>query len=134
MKHILFAIDGNESRAEIQAETVAELFDSTNATAHLLHVFVDNPEGASVAQLGSIRRAENILTEEGFGVEYHETSGNPIEMIVEKADDINADSICIAGRKRSATGKLVFGSVTQDVILNTERPVLVCGAGDIPVA
>lgn len=134
MKHILFAIDENESRAEIQAETVAELFDSANATAHLLQVFVNNPEGASVAQLGSIRRAESILAEEGFVVEYREASGDPIEKIVEKADDIDADSICIAGRKRSATGKLVFGSVTQDVILNAERPVLVCGAGDISVA
>jgi nucleotide-binding universal stress UspA family protein len=36
--------------------------------------------------------------------------------------------ICVAGRKRTPTGKVLFGSVTQAVILDTERPVLVCSA------
>ena len=39
------------------------------------------------------------------------------------AADVDADAICVSGRKRRPTGKAVFGSVTQDVILGTERPV-----------
>ena len=127
MKHVLFAVDNEESRAEVQAETAADLFDTENVTAHLFHVFVDNPEGASVTQLGSVREAAEILEAVGFAIEYHEGTGDPSEEIVDLADDLDADAICLAGRKRSPTGKLVFGSVTQDVILNTERPVLVSG-------
>nr|WP_276414161.1 universal stress protein [Halomicroarcula sp. XH51] len=33
--------------------------------------------------------------------------------------------IVLAGRKRSPAGKALFGSVTQDVILGTDRSVLV---------
>jgi len=130
MKDVLFAIDADESRAMVQATTVTGLFDGENVTAHLLHVFADNPEGASVTQLGSVRRIAAALEDEGFAVEHHEESGDPVERIVETADEIDADAICIAGRKRSSTGKLVFGSVTQDVILTTERAVLVCGTAE----
>lgn len=132
MKHLLLAVDTDESRAVAQVETVADLFEEGSVTAHLLHVFGDNPEGASVTQLGSVHRAESVLEANGIDVEYHEESGDPVDRIVETADAIDVDGVCIAGRKRSAAGKLVFGSVTQGVILNTERPVLVCGAADGP--
>jgi nucleotide-binding universal stress UspA family protein len=40
------------------------------------------------------------------------------------AKSIDANAICISGRRRRPTGKAVFGSVTQDVILGSDRPVL----------
>lgn len=126
-KRLLFALDEDASRAEAQAETVTGLFDSEDVVAHLYHVFTDNRAGATVVQLESVNRAADVLDEAGFSVEYNEASGDPADMIVAKAAEIDADGICIAGRKRNPAGKLVFGSVTQDVILNTERPVLVCG-------
>jgi nucleotide-binding universal stress UspA family protein len=33
-------------------------------------------------------------------------------------------------RRRSPVGKAMFGSVTQSVILGTDRSVLVCSGGD----
>jgi nucleotide-binding universal stress UspA family protein len=56
-----------------------------------------------------------------------ESSGAPADAIIETADELDADLIVLAGRKRSPAGKALFGSVTQAVILNSNRPVLVAG-------
>ncbi len=126
MKEVLLGIDESEERAIALAEAVVDLFEGDNTRAHLLHDFVDNPEGASVIQVGAVNRAAEILEDDDIEVEFHEGSGDPADSIIGAAEDLDADAICIAGRKRSATGKLLFGSVSQEVILGTERPVLIC--------
>lgn len=131
MKDVLLALDESDERAIAQAETISELFETGDIRAHILHDFVDNPEGASVIQVGSVKHATDVLEEDGIEIEYHEGSGDPAESIIQMADDLDVDAIVLAGRKRSPTGKLLFGSVTQEVILNTERPVLVCSPTDL---
>lgn len=126
MKDVLLGIDQSVERANIQAKTVLDLFDVNNIHVYLLHDFVDNPEGASVTQVDSIRRAQEIFEEADIPVDLREESGDPAESIIKCADTIDADAICVAGRKRSPAGKMLFGSVAQTVILNTERPVLFC--------
>jgi nucleotide-binding universal stress UspA family protein len=130
MKTILLSIDRNESRARIQANTVVDLFDTDNIEVELFHVFESNPEGASVQQLGSIRRAREILNEAGIETVINSDSGDPADNVLRRADEIDARAICIAARKRSPTGKFVFGSVTQDVILKTDRSVLICDSDE----
>jgi len=41
------------------------------------------------------------------------------------AEEINADSILLGVRKRSPVGKAIFGSVSQQVIIDTDRPVII---------
>lgn len=53
--------------------------------------------------------------------------GNPPEEIIAYAVDHNARYIVVGGRKRSPVGKVVFGSVTQSVLLNAPCPVLTVG-------
>jgi len=132
MKHVLLAIDTDDNRSVDEADTVRDLFDAQNTTAHLLHVFTDNPQGASVRQLGSVRRAAEVLEDAGIDVQYHERSGEPPASIMETAAEVDADAICIAGRNRSPAGKALFGSVSQEVILSTDRPVIVCGSVEEP--
>lgn len=128
MKDVLLGIDGSVDRAVVQAETVIDLFDIDDIRAYLLHDFDENPEGASATQVDSVRRAKELLEDAGVPVEVREGSGDPAESIVATASELDVDAICVAGRKRSPAGKMLFGSVSQSVILNTERPVLTCSA------
>jgi len=50
--------------------------------------------------------------------------GPPTDSILAAADDVDARYLVIGGKRRSPTGKAVFGSVTQSVLLNTDRPVV----------
>ncbi|MEM0202441.1 MAG: universal stress protein [Archaeoglobaceae archaeon] len=44
--------------------------------------------------------------------------------ILEFADAVNASLIVVGTTKKTKTGKLLFGSVAQDVILNARQPVV----------
>ncbi|SDF51568.1 Nucleotide-binding universal stress protein, UspA family [Halorubrum xinjiangense] len=126
MYHVLLGVAlDDESRAIAQANAVADLpGDPSDVTAHLCHVFQDNPEGASVHQLGTVRRAREVLEAAGVTCAHYEASGDPGEELISAAEDVDADLICVSGRKRSPAGKAVFGSTTQTVVLNADRPVL----------
>ena len=126
MYHVLLAIGlDDESRAVAQAEAVADLpGDPGDVTAHLCHVFQDNPEGASVHQIGTVRRAREVLEDAGIDCAHYEASGDPGEELIAAADEVDADLLCVSGRKRSPAGKAVFGSTTQALVLNADRPVL----------
>ena len=129
MYEIVVAVDTSEARAIAQAEAVAGLPAGEGSVhATVLHDFTDNPQGASVSQVAAVRRATEVLEEAGIDVTLEESSGDPGRAIVELADDLDADLICLAGRKRTPAGKALFGSVTQDVFLGTDRPVLLCSA------
>lgn len=129
MYEIVAAIDDNEQRAKAQAEAIVDMpLDFSDVRVTILHDFTDNPSGASVTQVSSVRRANEIFEDAGIDVVLEESSGRPTEAILELADEVDADMIVLAGRKRTPTGKVLFGSVTQGVILDTDRSVLVCSA------
>lgn len=65
------------------------------------------------------------LSDAGIEVRKQRTHGSAPEEILRVASEIDADLITMSGRKRSPTGKVLFGSVTQSVLLDAERPVLV---------
>lgn len=125
MYEVLVPVDRDPDRAEAQARTVASLpVDGIHAV--LFHVFTNNPEGATVDQLAAVRRADDRLTEAGVDVTLASSSGDPVTEILKRAETADADLICLAGRKRTAAGKLLFGSVSRSVMLESERPVLFC--------
>lgn len=128
MYNIVAGVDENVPRGTDIAESITEvpiLKDQAHVT--LLHDFENNPEGASVDQVASVRRARDILEEADYTVELEESSGEPARAILRLADEQDAELIVLSGRKRTPAGKVIFGSVTQSVILDTSRSVLVCG-------
>ncbi|WP_254272458.1 universal stress protein [Haloarcula marina] len=127
MYEIVVGIDRNENRARAQATELVEMPLDCEAThVTLVHDFEDNPEAATVTQVGSVRRAREILEDAGIAVSLEGRTGEPAAELLAVADEFDADLLVVGGRKRSPAGKALFGSVTQQVVLGTERPVLVC--------
>lgn len=50
--------------------------------------------------------------------------GEPATVISKVAEETDAEYVVVGGRKRTPVGKAVFGSVTQSVLLNNDRPVV----------
>jgi len=131
MYEILLAVDRDEDRAREQARTVERMpLDGEETRITLVHVFENNLSGASVTQVAAVRRAREILEDAGHEVHLDGTSGHPASEIVDLALEREADLVVLAGRKRSKTGKLLFGSTSQEVLLDLGTPVLVCEAAD----
>ncbi|AUX08702.1 universal stress protein UspA [Halalkaliarchaeum desulfuricum] len=73
----------------------------------------------------SVTMVKERLDSAGIETTIRREHGEPSDKILEIADVIDADNIVIGGKKRSPAGKALFGSVTQSVILEAERPVTV---------
>lgn len=131
MYEILLCVDADGTSLDRQLDAVTDLpsaADDVHVT--ICHVFGENPSGASVTQVGSVRRALDRLEDAGIETSVAEESGDPTDAILRLATERDVDTIYIGGRKRNPSGKALFGSVTQSVILNAERPVLVAGLND----
>lgn len=129
---IIAGIDSNEARGRAQAEAIVEMpLDWTKVRVTLLHAFSERLEPeVSARRVVSVRRAGQRLEDVGIQTSYTDTETEPTEAILDTARERNADLIVLAGRKRTPSGKALFGSVTQAVILDTERSVLVCSTSD----
>lgn len=131
MYNVLIGVDDSEERALSCAQAVANLpGEPSEKSVTIVHSFQDNPSGASATQVHSVREVAEFFDERGIDYEIAESSGDPSEQILGGAEEADADLIILAGRKRSPAGKVLFGSVTQSVILGARRPVMVTGVED----
>lgn len=137
MYRVLVPVDDDVDRALAQARYVTNLPNAgESVSAVLLFVFTgdtsDLPEDVqqfkSASRVQSVRRAQEHLEDEGVDVEVRDDSGDTTKDILNVAEEGDVDAIVLGGRKRSPAGKAIFGSVTQSVILNTDRPVVVTGS------
>lgn len=137
MYRILMPVDTDEQRALAQAEHVAGLPGAGESVeVILLFVFEDTgeqlPDDVSgfrtATRIGSVRRAKEHLEDHEINVSIREDSGDTAEDILRIARGEDVDTIVLGGRKRSPAGKVLFGSISQAVLLNAERPVTITGS------
>lgn len=69
------------------------------------------------------RSISKALTEAGIDHTIRGAVGDHADEIVSLAEERDADRVLVGGRNRSPTGKAVFGSVAQEVMLTAPCPV-----------
>lgn len=138
MFRALLPVDSSEERALRAAETIATVPhgpDDIHVTILNVQKKVDvNEAGRNVSSdewydeetfPESVEAARAVLEEADIPVETRREHADPSRAIVRVAEEIDADRIVMSGRKQSPVGKVLFGSVTQSVLLHAETAVTV---------
>lgn len=138
---ILLAVgQEDEDRAKRLAETAIEVAGPTGARVVLAHVFTRrefdevvgrldfdagaNPDPSDVASRHvTTRTVAQSLDATDVDYEIRGSVGDRGETIVDLAKEVGADRVVVGGRRRSPTGKAVFGSTAQEVMLSSPCPV-----------
>jgi nucleotide-binding universal stress UspA family protein len=141
---VLVAVgEADENRTESLARTAIDIAGPAGATVKLAHVFTgssyrDRKEKlefgpnsevtpdtvakrhVTIRTLGDALEASDVpFTAHGVVAGDREEGRE----IVSLAESLGADLVVVGGRKRSPTGKAVFGSTAQEVMLNAPCPV-----------
>ncbi|AEM57576.1 universal stress protein [Haloarcula hispanica N601] len=134
MYTILVPVDADEDRARGQAAFVAELpAAETDVEAVITHALTKEEAEApeeirNVERISTVRLVRDYLEDHDVDVQLAEGQQPPADGIIDLAEEFDVDQIVMGSRKRSPTGKAVFGSVSQQVLLEADDPVTVVGS------
>ncbi|KAB1186793.1 MULTISPECIES: universal stress protein [Haloferax] len=139
---ILLAVGaGDADRLDRLAEETIDVAGPTGATVVIGHVFtkdeytdaLDNLDfdieaeevsGDDVARRhASVRELAQKFDAAGLTYEVRGPVGDHGKKLVELTNEVDADRLIVGGRKRSPAGKAVFGSLAQEVMLESPCPV-----------
>src|SRR5204863_436422 len=74
------------------------------------------------------------LNTEGFRVDAHVKLGEPAALILETVRELHADLIAMTTHGRTGLGRLVFGSVAEEVLRGTSVPVFLVRVSEAAAA
>lgn len=138
---LLLAVGPSDAdRADRLARTAIDIAGPGGTTVVLLHVFTQEEYESTTSDLGvadvsdvttddvarrhgTIRSISQSFDEEGIDYEIRGSIGSHADEIVRLATDTGAELVIVGGRGRSPTGKAIFGSTAQEVILSAPCPV-----------
>ncbi|WP_416838527.1 universal stress protein [Haloferax sp. DFSO52] len=142
IKTIVLAVAASDAdRIDRLVEETIDIAGPTGATVVVSHVFtkdeyneaLDNLEfditaeevsGDDVARRHAIiRNVTEKLEAADIQYEIRGPVGDHAKKLVELTTEVDADRLLVGGRKRSPTGKAVFGSLAQEVMLESPCPV-----------
>jgi nucleotide-binding universal stress UspA family protein len=144
---IVVALDGSHLAERIlpHVEALAERFGARVSIVRALTppekivasvAAAGDPMGSSAVDPTPIMEAEEDdatayldriaarLRARGITVEAFHTAESPVEALIEHAHEIGADLIAMATHGRGGLRRLVFGSVTEDVLHHAPCPLL----------
>ncbi|ARS91897.1 universal stress protein [Natrarchaeobaculum aegyptiacum] len=151
MYRVLLPIDREDRRARAQVDAILELPETESDEANegggvhvdVLHVreadgtdaewaaggFADTYESeleetAGERLMDTLEPVRHSLESAGLECEIHVAEGEPATTVLEAAAEFDSDLVVIGVRTRSPLGKVLFGSVAQAVILDSDQPVM----------
>jgi nucleotide-binding universal stress UspA family protein len=130
-------------RVERLAEETIDIAGPTGASVVLAHAFTESGyeeartnlylDDATPDQVANhnatIRDLEDVLEETDVDYTIRGTVGDPGDTMVDLAGACDADIVVVGGRERSPTGKALFGSVAQSIMLEAPCPTLYVRTG-----
>ncbi|AUV80796.1 universal stress protein [Salinigranum rubrum] len=135
---VVAAVD-QSNRAETVVKEAKTLGDAFGDPVHVVHVvsrsrFIEM-ERTEIEKTGHavdvdrIREYARSVAEEAsetFGDDIVSVGlvGDTADEVLAYADEHDARYVVVGPRKRSPTGKVLFGSVAQSILLESERPVV----------
>lgn len=139
MYKILIPVDASKKRAKATVSAVTNLpMASDTVAVTVLNVFEEfdkaDDSGGRVKSKNlfedyerpaSVDEISELFDENEIEWTFRSEHGEPAETILQVAEEEDVDSIVMASGKRSPVGKVLFGSVTQGVLLDAKRPVTV---------
>lgn len=134
---VIAAIDG-EAGSKRVIEEAAALATAFGEPLEVIFVYEGTSHADRVNEYANV--AEDPDEEEAIGfaegviddlaselsIEYEPVglTGDPAEEVLAYAGSVDARYLVVGGRAQSPVGKALFGSVTQSVLLDSDRPVL----------
>lgn len=135
----------DEARIRSPADIIAQIAGPVRSTVHVLHVFTDSGFKRIVERLGydtdvlpdsddvvtrvlAVREMAGELNSHfryyGVTVELEGRIADTVRSeITAVTNEIDASRIVVGGQRRTLTGKALFGSTSQDVLLGAPCPV-----------
>ncbi|WP_232687240.1 universal stress protein [Halobacterium zhouii] len=141
LDNVLLAVGpGDADRVDALARATTNVAAPADATVTLAHVFTDDQYEETRQRLGvdqdaavtpddvarrhaTVQDLADRLADAGVEHAVRGSVGLHGESIVSLTDDTDADLVLVGGRQRSPTGKAVFGSTAQTVLLSSPCPV-----------
>lgn len=132
---VVAAVDQSE-RATSVLERAKRLADDAGVALHVVHVGeagvpsaeggydADREKGITKQRAAQIARRLGEDLMERDDVKFVGLEGDPAEEVLTYSADHEAEYVVVSARKRSPLGQAVFGSVTQSLLLNADRPVV----------
>lgn len=126
---IVAAVEETSDDGRVLTEGAA-LADAFGDELHVIHVrdreaIEDEPAGN---ERSAVERAEDIAADSASAVtdDFSPVGrvGRPVDEIEQYVESSDARYLVLGGRKRSPIGKALFGSVTQSLLLNIDKPVV----------
>ncbi|PSQ52564.1 universal stress protein [Halobacteriales archaeon SW_8_65_20] len=141
LETVLLAVGGkSDDQIDRMAALAADIAGPADATIVLGHVFTEEDYDDALERLEfdddtdvtpdtvagrnvAVRRLRERFEEHDIDVEHTGTIGQRAEGVIDLAKETDAHMLAVGGRRRSPTGKAVFGSTAQEILLDAPCPV-----------